>query len=144
METLRFQTGIFPPPLHAARRQEIRRVTAYIERNFARAIALDELAAIAGLSLFRFIKLFRREIGLPPHRYHSYIRVQVAQKLMLEGLPVAEIASEVGFCDQSHLNRHFKAFCGVTPGAYIKRRRAEPAERFVSHASWTAAEARAA
>jgi AraC-like DNA-binding protein len=28
-------------------------------------------------------------------------------------------ASEAGFFDQSHLSRHFKRLCGMTPGQYI-------------------------
>ena len=114
------QARIFESELPLPRRHEIRRALIHIESNFIRSIPLEELAAVAQLSLFRFIKLFNREIGLPPHRYQSFVRVRLAQKLMFEGVSLAQVANEVGFCDQSHLNRHFKAFYGVTPGVYLR------------------------
>jgi transcriptional regulator GlxA family with amidase domain len=91
----------------------------YIERNSTEPIMLHELAALANLSPCRFATIFRREIGLPPHRYLCHIRVQNAMILLRSGVPLAMVASEAGFFDQSHLSRHFKSICGVTPGKYL-------------------------
>jgi AraC-like DNA-binding protein len=41
-----------------------------------------------------------------------------AQRLLRSALPIAEVAAEVGFSDQSHLTRHFKRLLGFTPGSY--------------------------
>jgi AraC-like DNA-binding protein len=46
--------------------------------------------------------------------------VHKAKDLLLNGTPIAEAALEAGFFDQSHLNRVFKKFHGVTPGQYSK------------------------
>jgi AraC-like DNA-binding protein len=40
--------------------------------------------------------------------------------LLQAGLPINEVATEVGFDDQAHLTRHFKQIVGLTPGWYIK------------------------
>ena len=51
-------------------------------------------------------------------------RVWRAQALLREGLAPARVAGETGFYDQSHLSRHFKRVCGMTPGQYVARVRA--------------------
>ena len=82
---------------------------------------LEELAALANLSPCRFATVFRREIGLPPHRYLCHVRIQHAIALLRSGVPLAMAASEAGFFDQSHLSRHFKSICGMTPGKYLSQ-----------------------
>lgn len=104
----------------------VRRVAAHIEAHYAERLTLAELAAIAGLSVFRLVTVFRREIGLPPHRYLCHVRIRRAQAMLSRGVPPAVVASEAGFFDQSHLSRHFKSICGVTPGQYSARHRVDP------------------
>jgi AraC-like DNA-binding protein len=62
------------------------------------------------------IRTFRRTVGMPPHRYLIQIRVREAKRLIREGWPLAEVAAETGFADQSHLTRQFKSLTGLTPG----------------------------
>lgn len=97
----------------------IARALDHIEENFSERIDLEDLAAIAELSVFRFATVFRRQVGLPPHRYLCHVRVRRAQALLRDGVPPAIAAIEVGFFDQSHLSRHFKSACGMTPGRYL-------------------------
>ena len=107
----------------------IRRALAHIERHFTDAIYLQDLAALAGLSVCRFVTVFRREVGLTPHRFICHRRVRHAKSLLRAGLSPAQAALDAGFFDQSHLSRHFKLVCGVTPGRYLRehRRTAAPA-----------------
>ena len=101
----------------------VREVVAYIENNFAERINLQDLADVADLSIFRLVTVFRNEIGVPPHRYLCHVRVRHAQTLLGRGVPPAIAASEAGFFDQSHLSRHFKRICGITPGQYVAQAR---------------------
>ncbi|WP_158743000.1 helix-turn-helix domain-containing protein [Acidisphaera sp. L21] len=96
----------------------VRAVLAFIEENFAEPITLAELAMLCGLSLHRFVTVFRCQVGIPPHQYLCRIRVDRAQALLRQGLPLAAVALDTGFFDQSHLSRHFKRQCGVTPGHF--------------------------
>ena len=98
----------------------IQRAVRHIERNFTARIQLDELARLSELSVCRFVTVFGRQIGLTPHRFICHRRVAYAKALLAGGMPAAEAAAEAGFCDQSHLSRHFKAICGVTPGRYLR------------------------
>ncbi len=99
----------------------VRKAAEYIEQNSTERILLQELAALANLSPCRFVTVFRREIGLPPHRYLCHVRVQHAITLLRRGVPAAMAASEAGFFDQSHFSRHFKSICGITPGKYMSQ-----------------------
>lgn len=107
----------------------IRRALAHIERHFAEAIYLGELAAVAGLSICRFVTVFRRQIGLTPHRFVCRERVRYARALLADGVPAAQAALDAGFFDQSHLSRHFKSVYGMTPGRYLREQVQSPPSR---------------
>ena len=113
--------AIAAPDDTPGRTAAVRRVAAHIEQNFMERLTLQDLAALAGLSVFRLVTVFRREVGMPPHRYLCHVRIRAARALLGRGVPPAIVASEAGFFDQSHLSRHFKSICGVTPGQYLAR-----------------------
>jgi AraC-like DNA-binding protein len=104
-----------PVPLSEAR--------AFIEAHFDEPVTLAQLAELSALSVSRFATVFRQQFGSSPYRYLCGLRIQRAQMLLLAGVPGSMVAAEVGFFDQSHLARHFKQFCGMTPSAYLKRER---------------------
>ncbi len=79
---------------------------------------LDALARELGTHPSHLVRVFRREHGLPPHRYVVGRRLDHARRLLLDGVPIAEVAAATGFHDQSHLTRHFRALLGTTPGAF--------------------------
>jgi transcriptional regulator GlxA family with amidase domain len=99
----------------------VQRVIQHIEKHLGQPLSLAELAVLADLSIWRFATVFRQQVGVSPHRYICQLRVQRAQSLMRDGMPPATAASEAGFYDQSHLSRHFKNICGMTPGQYLSR-----------------------
>lgn len=123
---------LLPPPAmhaHAASRRSalcIERALHHIHCHLAERLSLQDLATVAGLSLFRFATAFRARVGQPPHQYICKLRIRYAQQLLRAGLPAASVASETGFCDQSHLQRHFKRVCGMTPGQYVQALRTSP------------------
>lgn len=93
----------------------------YIDKNFFESINLDNLAKRVGMTRFSLSKQFRQRFGVSPYRYVCLVRVRQAQSMMEQGLRPTEIASEVGFFDQSHLARHFKRLFGMTPRQYRAR-----------------------
>jgi transcriptional regulator GlxA family with amidase domain len=108
---------------HISRRSSaaIERALRHIEGNLCERLPLEELAAVAELSVFRFATVFRRSVGVPPHRYICRRRIERAQALLREGMPPAIVASETGFFDQSHLSRHFRSAFGLTPRQYLSQ-----------------------
>lgn len=111
---------------HSAGRTRIDDAKRYIEAHFPDRLTLEALSAQAGLSVFRFVTVFRRAFGVSPYRYLSLVRVRAAQTLLLEGVPPAIVAIEVGFCDQSHLCRHFRTLCGQTPRQFMAENAGSP------------------
>ena len=101
----------------------VRRAKEYLDEHAAEPIRLDELAAYVGLSPYYFLRSFKRATGLPPHGYLNLLRLQRARALLRTGEPPAAVAAAVGFVDQSHLSRRFKAAFGVTPGQYAGDRK---------------------
>jgi AraC-like DNA-binding protein len=99
-------------------RRAIRRACDYLVEHHAENVSLENLARIAALSPFHFNRVFSAQFGIPPHQFQTLVRVSRAKKLLRQGWPIPQAASQAGFFDQSHLNRHFKRVVGVTPGQY--------------------------
>jgi AraC-like DNA-binding protein len=97
------------------------RACEFLSDNLARNVTLDELAAAAGVSRFRVVRLFTAAVGMPPHRFQIAQRVKLARRLLERGAGVSEAAARTGFFDQSHLHRHFRRSLGTTPREYAQR-----------------------
>jgi AraC family transcriptional regulator len=97
-------------------------VLDYIHDHLQADLSLETLAALVPMSPHYFAQLFKQSVGLSPHQYVIRRRVERAQTLLRQvTLPIADIAYQVGFANQSHLNRHFKRLVGVTPGTWRRR-----------------------
>lgn len=96
------------------------KVRDFLDAEFARPIDSADLERVADLDRFSLARAFRRSFGSAPHRYLVARRVSAARSLIAAGTPLAEVAGACGFVDQSHLNRHFKAHFGMTPGRYAR------------------------
>jgi AraC-like DNA-binding protein len=105
-----------PPLKHE--RGPIRRVRNYLHDHYADDVTLEELARLANLSPFHLNRVFRQTVGIPPHAYQIQVRLEHAKALLAAGVPIKQIATQVGFFDQSHLTYHFKRVLGFTPGTY--------------------------
>ena len=99
---------------HAA----VGRVKEWLEAHSEQNVSVHSLAHFARLSPYYLVRVFHKYVGMPPHQYQTNVRVLKARRLLREGVPISEVAHHAGFCDQSHLNRCFKAALGVTPGKY--------------------------
>ena len=96
----------------------VRRATLLLRERYAEALSLDEIAEYAGADKYRLCRAFRAEIGLAPHAYLVRLRVNRAKELLRAGRRASEVATQVGFYDQSQLNRHFRRVVGVTPAKW--------------------------
>jgi AraC-like DNA-binding protein len=98
----------------------IARAIEYLREHFAEEVSLATLADVADLSKFHFNRSFSAATGSPPHLFQTQLRVVRAKTLLREGIAIGEVALQVGFADQSHLNRHFRRLTAVTPGQYSR------------------------
>jgi AraC-like DNA-binding protein len=117
--------GHFQPPRAPAACQGglaprvLQRVREYIDVRLGENIELEALAETAGLSRCHFARAFKQSVGTAPHSYLMQRRLERAKQLIVEtALPLAEIALECGFSDQSHFSRRFLQYVGATPRAF--------------------------
>ena len=73
---------------------------------------------MAGLSRYQMIRLFRAATGLTPHAWQLNQAINQARTRLQAGDALADVAADLGFADQSHFQRIFKAHTGITPGRY--------------------------
>jgi AraC-like DNA-binding protein len=90
----------------------------YLRTCYANDVTVSELAAVAGLSRAHLTRAFGAAFHMPPHVYLNAVRVSEAQKRIRLGMPLATVALECGFADQSHFTRRFKGSVGVTPAVW--------------------------
>lgn len=108
----------------------LRRARDHIDRHYAQPIDLTSLAAIAGLSKFHFLRLFRTTYGRTPAAYLSERRVERAQDLLrATNLTVTEVCFAVGFASLGSFSSRFRAVTGETPRDFQKRYAATGAPR---------------
>lgn len=110
-----------PPPrgLREGRDSAIvRHACRYLDEHYAADPSLSALAAQCGISRFALLRLFAKDVGLPPHAYMTRARLREARRLLLQGEPAAQVAAAVGYVDQSHLTKRFRAAFGITPGQF--------------------------
>ncbi|PSK99384.1 AraC-like DNA-binding protein [Murinocardiopsis flavida] len=81
---------------------------------------LGTLAAAAGRSRHAVYRAFHQVYGIAPSDYQRERRLRRARRLIAEGTAPGDAAAASGFADQSHLNRWFRRYYGITPGVYAR------------------------
>jgi len=99
-------------------RHKLQQVIDYINAHLEEDLSLNKLAGLIQMSPHYFCQLFKQSTGVTPHQYVIRRRVERAKELLVKGeMAIVEIARQVGFASQSHLNFHTKRLLGVTPKA---------------------------
>ena len=91
------------------------RITAYIEKNYAAHITIDDLARTFYVSNSTISHLFKQKMGVSLYRYITQRRLIAAKSLIAEKVAMDEIARRVGFVDYSTFYRAFKQEFGISP-----------------------------
>jgi AraC-like DNA-binding protein len=108
---------------------ELRPVLEYMKLHLAAPVLLDTLSCVANLNKYQLIRRFKAAMGMTPAKYHMQLRLMEARNRLRRGVPVQDVAFELGFFDQSHFINAFRKVLGVSPLRF-----AEPA-RFVKPAN---------
>ena len=108
------------PP--APSRSDERRITAalhQIERNAHEPLLLADLASVAAMSRYHFLRTFRAVVGMTPHQYILHTRLhRAAVRLRQTKDSISAIAFAEGFNDLSTFNRRFARIMGLSPSGY--------------------------
>jgi AraC-like DNA-binding protein len=124
METVLAQVGggmRMPSKVLPSASRRLTRVFDHIEAQLTRSIDLAELAGIAAMSKYHFLRLFKRMCGITPYQYILGRRLRnAALTLRRTNTPIALIALEQGFGDLSTFNRLFRRVMLCTPTDFRK------------------------
>jgi AraC-like DNA-binding protein len=110
-------------PMRKEKPARFDRVIDYMRAHLDRSLRLEELAAIAELSPFHFLRSFRAQFHVTPQQMLMAHRLYAAKCLLAAGEPPARVAPATGLCDQAHLTRAFSCRYGVTPARYQRQLR---------------------
>lgn len=103
--------------------EQAERLRAYLDAHVFEQVTMGAAAAAIGAPPTQLARSFSAAFGLPPHAYVLGRRLEAARDRILRGQELADVAAEVGFCDQAHLSRRFRRFLGTTPGRFRGGRR---------------------
>ena len=99
-------------------RSALERVRAYLERNADRAVGLEQLGRIAGMSRFTVQRLFKKEMGVSPLQYQRALRAGSLRSALRNRETVTEAIYEAGFGSSSRA--YEGAPLGMTPARFAQ------------------------
>ncbi len=97
----------------------VRQAKECMAANLDMKISLEEMARGVGLSRYHLLRVFKKHTGVPPHLFRTQRRIDLAKQLLRQGMPLAQVALDTGFVDQSHFTNKFRQFTGATPTQYL-------------------------
>ncbi len=111
----------------SARTRAMDRVVAWTVAQLDASGGTTPIAALrerTGLSKTGLVEAFRDQVGLAPKRYGRILRFRRALGQLQSAGPVrlTDVALDVQYCDQAHMNAEFRALGGVTPRAFLAAR----------------------
>lgn len=108
----------------------LRRARDLADREYARPLDVDELAAAAGVSKYHFLRCFAAAYGRTPALYLAERRIERAQDLLRAGnITVTEACMLVGYSSLGSFSRKFTDVVGMSPAAYQAKFAADGAPR---------------
>jgi len=112
----RLLAGKFGRDPDTRHRNNVLRAIEFIDANLGEHLPLARIAGEAKLSPFHFAHVFKRLVGVAPHQYVMAQRLERAEALLTHSdWPIATIALELGYANQSHFSKAFHRLAGMTP-----------------------------
>lgn len=99
----------------------LRNIYAFIDENYHRKIAINEVAALSNLGKEAFCRYFKKATGNSFIGFLNQYRVSQAKRLLLAGKNVGEACYDCGFESLSYFNRTFKKVAKENPSQFKKR-----------------------
>ena len=98
--------------------REIHLAVELIKKNDDQFQSMRAIAREIGLSESRFKHRFKEEIGISPGDYQLRHRIELACRMLLEGMPIIDITYRLGFSSSQYFATVFRRYMGVTPAEY--------------------------
>ncbi len=109
-----------------------------ILRDISKWWSVREMAQFCGISESHFRSTFEEYSGIPPKLYIDRVKMGVAmEKLAISSIKITELAALLGYLDQYHFSRRFKALNGVSPSDFRLQRQGIQSPSFKKGKSWS-------
>jgi AraC-like DNA-binding protein len=103
-------------------RVHLRRARDHADRSYASQLTLEELARVAGMSKYHFLRQFKSTYRVTPMEYVSQRRIERAQDLLrATNLTVTEVCFAVGFSSLGSFSSRFRDLVGESPSEFQRR-----------------------
>ena len=113
------RSTLSPKRVSVRNQRRILEVVRQLEDKFPERWTLSDLAALAHMSTYHFLRTFKSVAGQSPKQYIMYLRLRAAaNRLLTSDQPVAQVALASGFNDISHFNACFRRAFGRTPSRW--------------------------
>jgi AraC-like DNA-binding protein len=100
----------------AQRMKRLAPALGFVSDHLSEPIYIPQIAALCGMSPSRFHAAFKEAMGISPGRHLQDLRLRKAQSLLLAGdRPIKTVAADVGYPDEFHFSRLFRARFGHPP-----------------------------
>lgn len=93
-------------------------IEKFIDYHIKERFTVNQLAQLASLNKFGFIKKFKSYTGLSPMNYVIMKKVFSAKSLITKDINLSELAYDYNFTDLAHFSKTFKRYIGICPSAY--------------------------
>jgi AraC family transcriptional regulator len=101
--------------------QRLARVMEYMQVNYARSLSIEDLSHEAGISKFHFVTVFRKKVGVTPHRYLTDLRLNKAASLLQKSRSTIEqVARACGYGHAAQFTAAFTRYFDKTPSLFRK------------------------
>jgi AraC-like DNA-binding protein len=99
-----------------AYQSSVERVIAHMKAHLAEPLDLDEIARIASMSKFHFVRIFDETTGTTPHHFLACLRVQRAKDILLKtDKSITEVCMDVGYASLGTFSKTFSSLVGLSP-----------------------------
>ena len=100
----------------------LRRARDHADRSYRRPVSLEDMASVACLSKYHFLRLFKSTYGITPMEYVSRRRIERAQDLLrATNLTITEVCMAVGFSSLGSFSSRFRSLVGESPSEFQQR-----------------------
>ncbi|WP_010269096.1 AraC family transcriptional regulator [Paenibacillus senegalensis] len=99
----------------------VRQIRQSIIDNFDKDLDIEQTARLSGVSPNRFYQAFKQATGLSPHKFMTFIRLNVSLSLLASSpASIMSVAHSIGYTDELYFSRLFKKHMGLTPSEYAQ------------------------
>lgn len=92
----------------------------FLNESLERQPTVNEIAKHCSMSEASLKRIFDKYAGISVHKYLLILKINIAKKMLQDGVQVSLVSEKLGFTSQSYFSKAFKREIGVTPSEFAK------------------------